>query len=130
MPALSPQSREKLNTCHADLQTLVLEVAKKFNVTVLCGHRDKAEQDKAFAEGSSKVTWPNSKHNRMPSEAVDLAVYPIDWKDVRRFYYLSGYVRATAERLNIKIRIGADWNGDFEIKDENFLDLPHVELTT
>ena len=128
MPILSPQSREKLNTCHPDLQTLVLEVAKQFDLTVVYGHRPEDQQEKAFKEGRSKVRWPNSKHNKMPSEAVDLAPYPIDWNDVRRFYYLAGYVRGVAERLGIKVRIGADWDGDFDIKDQNFHDLPHIEL--
>lgn len=125
---LSAKSLERLNTCHPDLQTLVLEVAKQFPVTVICGHRSKAEQDVAFLAGKSKVRWPNGQHNSLPSRAVDLAPDPIDWNDVRRFYYLSGYIRGVAERLGIKVRIGADWNGNFDIKDQNFHDLPHVEL--
>lgn len=128
MPSLSSASREKLNTCHPLLQTLVLEVIKQFDVTVVYGHRTKEDQDKAFLQGVSKVKWPESKHNKFPSEAVDLAPYPIDWNDVRRFYYLAGYVRGVAERLGIKVRIGADWDGDFDIKDQNFHDLPHIEL--
>lgn len=128
MPSLSPASREKLNTCHPDLQTLILEVSKEFDITVLCGHRGQREQEAAFASGTSTVNWPDSKHNPFPSQAVDISPYPIDWKDVRRFYYMIGYVRGVAKRLGIKVRCGADWNGNFDIKDQNFHDLPHVEL--
>lgn len=128
MPALSRASIDKLNTCHPDLQRLIAEAAKNFDLTVVYGFRSKEEQDKAFLEGRSKVQYPNSKHNSSPSRAVDVAPYPIDWNDVRRFYYLIGYIRGIADKLGINIRVGADWNGNGEIKDQNFHDLPHIEL--
>ena len=128
MPALSRQSLDRLSTCHEKLQELIYQVSKDFDLTVLCGHRDKLEQDKAVLEGRSKVQYPNSKHNQLPSLAVDIAPYPIDWNDVRRFYYLIGYIKGIANKLGIKIRVGADWNGNGEIKDQNFHDLPHIEL--
>lgn len=128
MPKLSIASSQKLRECHPDLQRLIDEAAKSFDFTVICGHRGKAEQDKAFNEGRSKVQFPNSKHNALPSLAVDIVPYPIDWNDVRRFYYMGGYVLGVAERLGIKVRWGGDWNGNFEIKDQNFHDLPHFEL--
>lgn len=128
MPALSRASIDKLNTCHPDLQKLIAEVAKDFDLTVVYGHRTKMDQDKAFLEGRSKVQYPNSRHNSLPSMAVDVAPYPIDWNDVRRFYYLVGYIRGIANKLGIKVRVGADWNGNGEIKDQNFFDLPHIEL--
>jgi len=65
---------------------------------------------------------------RLAARAVDVAPYPIDWNDVRRFYYLIGYIRGIADKLGINIRVGADWNGNGEIKDQNFHDLPHIEL--
>ena len=128
MPSLSIASKVKLGECHIDLKRLVEEVIKSMDVTVICGHRPKEEQEAAFAEGRSKVHFPNSNHNILPSNAVDIAPYPIDWNDVRRFYYMGGYVLATAERLGIKIRWGGDWNGNFDIKDQNFHDLPHFEI--
>lgn len=45
-----------------------------------------------------------------------------------RWYLFAGYVRATADRLGIRVRYGADWDGDFEVKDQNFHYLPHWEL--
>ena len=128
MPSLSIASKVKLDECHPDLKRLVEEVIKSMDVTVICGHRPKDEQELAFAEGRSKVHYPNSNHNMLPSNAVDIAPYPIDWNDVRRFYYMGGYVLATAERLGIKVRWGGDWSGNFDIKDQNFHDLPHIEL--
>lgn len=128
MPEFSPLSKKRLAECHPDLQKLMNEVIKSYDIVVLCGFRGKDEQEKAVAEGKSKVHFPNSKHNVTPSLAVDIAPYPIDWNDMKRWWHLAGYVKATAERLGIKIRQGADWNGDNDFKDQKFVDLPHVEL--
>ena len=64
----------------------------------------------------------------MPSLAADVVPYPIDWEDHQRFYMFVGIVQGIAASMNIKIRCGADWDGDMEIKDQNFHDLPHFEL--
>lgn len=125
---LDLKSKERLMSCDVKLRLLVQEVAKKYPVVVLEGHRDKVKQDAAFISGVSKTAWPQSKHNYLPSKAVDIAPAPLDWQDTRRFYHLIGFTRAVALYLGIKIRVGADWNGNFEFKDQNFHDLPHIEL--
>lgn len=128
MPKLSPKSIERLASCHSDLRLLFGEVAKHCDLTIVCGHRTKEEQDEVFRTGKSKVQWPNGKHNQQPSLAVDAVPFPIDWNDKVRFYHFVGYVRGVAAQLGIKIRCGADWDGDFDFKDQNFHDLPHFEL--
>lgn len=128
MPKLSQKSIERLASCHSDLRLLFSEVAKHYDITILCGHRNKEEQDEAFRSGKSKIQWPNGKHNSFPSLAVDVVPYPIDWNDKIRFYHFAGFVRGIAARLDMKIRWGGDWDGDFDFKDQNFFDLPHFEL--
>lgn len=128
MPKFGKRSKNNLATCHQEIQRLFNEVIKYYDCSVICGHRGKEEQDKAYNEGSSKVKWPNSKHNKIQSIAADVPPYPIDWKDTRRFYMFVGIVRGVAAMLGIKIRCGADWDGDMEVKDQNFHDLPHFEL--
>jgi len=128
MPSFGGQSRMRLNTCHPDLIRLFEEVVKHYDCTILCGHRGEEEQTKAFKEGRSKVEFPLSKHNAYPSLAVDAAPYPVDWDDLQRFYHFVGYVRGVAQGMGIKIRSGADWDGDFEIRDQNFNDIVHFEL--
>jgi len=128
MPKFGKSSSERLFTCHPDIQRLFNEVIKYYDCSVTCGHRSKEDQDKAFNEKKSKVQWPNSKHNSMPSVAADVVPYPIDWDDTRRFYMFVGIVRGVAAMMGIKIRCGADWDGDMEVKDQNFHDLPHFEL--
>lgn len=129
MPQFSDASMARLKTCHPDLQRVLLEVIKYVDCTVLCGHRTKDEQEEAFRTGKSKVVWPNSKHNAFPhSLAVDVVPYPIDWNDHKRFYYFAGFVLGIAKTLGVDLRFGGDWDGDFDIKDQNFFDLPHFEL--
>lgn len=128
MPKLSQSSVERLSTCHSDLRTLFSEVAKVYDFTVTCGNRSEEDQEEAFRTGKTKVHYPNSKHNSFPSQAVDAIPYPVDWKDLNRFYHFAGYVKATADRLGIKLRWGGDWDGDFDFKDQTFNDLPHFEL--
>lgn len=69
-----------------------------------------------------------SKHNSQPSKAVDVSPYPINWNNKEGFYHFAGFVRATAQQMGIKIRWGGDWNGNFDLKDQNFFDLPHFEI--
>ena len=81
-----------------------------------------------FETGQSKVVWPNGKHNSTPSQAADVAPYPIDWNDKERFILFGGYVLGIAAQLEIAIRWGGDWNGDKYTKDTAFFDAPHFEL--
>jgi hypothetical protein len=128
MPSFGILSSKRLTTCKPELIRLANEVIKYADCTVLWGFRDKREQEKAFVEGKSKLHFPHSAHNRYPSRGIDLAPYPIDWSDIRRFYYFGGYVIGVAHRLEIPIRWGGDWDGDFQVKDQNFNDLVHFEL--
>lgn len=128
MPKFSKISEERLNTCHPLLQTLMREVIKTYDCAILCGHRNKEDQDKAFEGGFSKVKFPNGKHNSMPSLAVDVAPNPIDWSNREKFIYFAGYVKAIADKLGIKIRCGIDFNQDGNFKNDNLFDGPHFEL--
>ena len=128
MPAFGKASQEKLATCDPRLQKVFNEVIKHFDCTVIEGHRGEAAQNKAFAEGESKLKYPQSKHNKTPSLAADVLPYPIDWNDTNRMRYFAGFVVGIAATMGIKIRWGGDWNQNTELKDNSFNDLPHFEL--
>lgn len=135
MPKFSLESQKKLSTCHPDLQTLFDEVIKYFDCTVIEGFRDESDQNKAFADGKSKLKWPNGKHNKNPSMAVDVSPYPIDWKNIKRMYWFAGFVMGIANHLRYEgkidhgVRYGGDWDRDNDIDDQTFKDLVHFELT-
>lgn len=133
MPKFGKRSKERLSTCHFDLQRLFNEVIKYYDCKVICGHRSKEEQDKVYNEGRSKVQWPNSKHNKTPSMAVDVVPYFKDfphvrWEDKEAFYFLSGIVHGVSSMLGIKLRWGGNWDSDDELHDQSFFDLPHYEI--
>lgn len=134
MPSFSKSSLEKLETCHYDIQKIMDEVIKHFDFSVICGFRDEEHQDLAFREGNSKVKWPNSMHNGLPSLAIDIAPYPLEWSDTKRFIYLAGFVKGISILFletgitDHAVRWGGDWNNNTQIKDETFADLGHFEL--
>jgi peptidoglycan LD-endopeptidase CwlK len=132
MPQLSELSKKRLAECHPDLQRILNIAIQQVDFTVMCGHRGKAEQDAAFASGNSTVRWPNSKHNQVPSLAVDIAPWlpevKIDWKDTAAFARLVGYIERIADEQGVKIRWGGDWNDNFRTRDERLVDMPHIEL--
>ena len=133
MPKYSPRSSERLATCHLLLQQIFNEAIRHYDCSVLCGHRGEVEQMIAYQEGKSKLAWPNSKHNELPSLAVDVVPYPIIWpgankKDLARFYYFGGFVLGLAQAMEIPLRWGGDWDGDRDIHEQSFDDLPHFEI--
>lgn len=115
--SLGKLSLERLATTHPDLQRLILLVAKGVDegdlayagvtdITVLCGFRGEAEQNQAVEDGASKTPWPRSKHNRVPSDAVDVAPFPVEWKAVgytSKCEALHAYVAGVAHALGIDL---------------------------
>ena len=130
MPTFGKTSATNLATCHTDLQRLMNEVIKHVDCSITCGYRGQAAQDKAFAEGKSKLKYPNGEHNKMPSRAVDVAPYPLNWNDAEAFTLLAGVIYGIACTMGIKIRLGADWDGDFNTIEHSFKDRPHIQLYT
>lgn len=127
MPTFSARSAYQLSTAHPDLQRLFNAVIAEFDCTVIEGHRGEVEQTAAFRTGHSKVQWPNGKHNSLPSRAVDVAPYPINWHDTPRFKFFAAEVLRIARDLNIGIRWGGDWDGN-PATPNRFNDLVHWEL--
>jgi len=128
MPRFGRTSRKNLKTCHPDLQKVFNKVIEKVDCSVLCGHRGEKEQNAAYKKGNSKVKYPNGRHNATPSNAVDVAPYPIDWDNLERFTLFAGYVLGIAESMEIELIWGNDWNKDFNTADTGFRDYPHFEL--
>lgn len=134
MPKYSPSSKEKLRTCHQDLQTIFNYVIKHWDNTIICGHRTKEEQNDVYNKGYSQVQWPKSKHNKQPSMAVDSVPYPIEWSNTARMKIYVGFVLGVARMLldygiiEHELVSGLDWDKDTFIKDHTFHDHPHFQL--
>lgn len=135
MPNFSQVSKERLATCHPELQVLFNYVIQFYDCTVICGFRTKADQEAAFNAGFSKVHYPGT-HSTKPSVAVDVAPYEksgIDWGKLQSAQF-AGYVMGVAALLykmqimKHKVRSGADWNMNNDVDDTTFWDGNHFEL--
>lgn len=130
-------------TCHEDLIYLFNEVLQIHDCSIVCGHRNEEDQHTAFTSHPqrSKLDWPNGKHNKDPSIAVDVSPYiaevGIDANNpdhLKYFYHFSGGVLFLAAELckqgamAHRIRWGGDWDSDKNMDDQTFNDLYHFEL--
>jgi len=124
----SKRSKRNLQTCNIDLIILMSSVIKRIDFTVICGHRNKEDQNKAYDGGYSKLKFPKSSHNLLPSMACDIMPYPIpknvaDWNSpeyLQKYQDLAKIVKEEAKLLKINITWGGDW--------KKFVDLPHWQL--
>lgn len=120
MPSFSTKSSKILSTCHPDIQFVLNEAIKIVDFSVIDGYRGQYRQNKYYWNGSSKLQFPNSKHNRKPSLAVDIIPWPTQYSNKYEFYRLAGVILAVAACNNINIEWGGDWN--------SFQDMPHFEI--
>lgn len=129
MPRFGSKSKERLATCHPDIQKVLNEAIKYVDFTIIEGIRTKETQEEYVRTGKSKTM--NSKHLDQGdgySRAVDIIAYPIQWDNWKRNYLFAGYIKGFAQSMGVKLRCGADWDGDFDPTDQSFHDLPHFEL--
>lgn len=121
MYKFSQRSKDNLATADEKLQLLFNEVIKEFDCTVIEGHRSLKRQKELFDKGASQIDGisKKGKHNYMPSRAVDVVPYPLDWNDTESFKLLASVVKRKALDLGINVQ----WGGDWKMRD-----YPHWQL--
>lgn len=126
MNSFSKKSEGRLRECEPPLQTLMRRVLQEIDITVLCGHRTEQEQNEAYRLGNSRLKYPNSKHNKIPSQAVDVAPYPVDWNNTQDFEKLGIVVKRIWSEMTEEERGGWKlvWGREFK----GLVDYPHWEL--
>jgi len=144
MARFGRKSKAALATCHPDLQEICHEVIPYYDFTVLFGRRTPKFQFGLFQKGRKKINgvWrvvdkskvvtykdgykKKSRHNSLVSGAVDIAPWPINWKNIREFNYLAGLFMGAAERLLYEHRIThkIQWGGRWK----SFKDWPHFQI--
>ena len=134
------RSRGNLNTTHP----LLVQIAERAlqlsatDFTVICGYRDKAGQDEALRNKTTKVSYPNSAHNQTGPDgkgrscAIDVLPYPFtNWEDP---HMLTGWksiadaMFQAAKELKTEVRWGGDFNRDGVKTQSDAWDKPHFEL--
>lgn len=152
MPTFGNTSIRNLSEAHPLLRRLFAFVIQFWDCSIVDGARTFAEQEKNVARGVSKTMHsmhlpqadPKDPANNGLSWAVDAPPYPIDYAKVQRgldairradptmsalrFYRYAGFVEGVATHMGIRLRWGGDWDGDTDVSDQTFIDLPHFEL--
>jgi len=126
MPRFGRRSQRRLQGVDARLISVLNEVVKHYDITVLEGKRSEERQSELVAKGASKTM--KSKH--LEGKAVDIAPYPVpNWEDTYQFIYMAGRVMQEADRLGVDLRYGGDWDRDETVvSDQKFQDLVHFEI--
>lgn len=143
MPRFGTRSTRNLTTLHPLLQMVLTEAIKHWDFTLIHGHRGEELQNELFAQGLTKLRFPESKHNRTDEQgepeswAFDYAPWfpeepHIRWDHDRDFILLAGKIMGIAEPIllprGFTLRYGGDWNRDGSMYNQTFMDLGHLEL--
>ena len=149
MPKYGKTSTNRLNTCNAHIQEVYNEAITRLPYTdpssgiiihdigIIEGHRGQYMQDFLESIGQSQLGWPDGKHNRIPSDAIDAGVYhpelkgKYDWGNKDEFEALARFIISIAAEKGYHFRSGVDWDEDGIRVDkdpsETFFDGPHIE---
>ena len=127
----SERSMARLDTCHPDLKTLMVAALQHpgcpSDISVLEGHRGETRQNQMKAEGKSQLGWPRSRHNTMPSMAVDVAPYidGVSW-DWEHYHPLAAHIKMVWVELKLAAGVSGvlEWGGDWR----SFKDGPHWQI--
>lgn len=128
----SPDSQLVLDELHPKLAVVVTRIRDEVaDVSLLEGYRDQQRQSDMYDSGASHVVWPNGKHNRRPSWAVDLRPFPCP-DDEPKLWGALGYIAGSAiyigKEEGLILRWGGDWNRNGDVTDQKFYDLWHIEI--
>jgi peptidoglycan L-alanyl-D-glutamate endopeptidase CwlK len=135
---LSPSSINKLQTCHKDIQAVVLALVPEcpWIIQVIEGKRSLDRQKELLKARATRTLKSNHVTGDKPSNAVDLAPViagEILWKRADLFQDLAKRFLKKADELYEKriitsrFRWGGDWNMNGKTDDEKFRDLVHFE---
>ena len=126
----SQRSLDNLAEAHENLKKLANKVLSYgvIDFVVICGYRGEQEQNEAYKTGMSGLKYPNSKHNKKPSLAIDVMPYPIPQNEKEwdkepyksKVKKLADLFTKASNELGISIRRGIDWKKPY--------DPPHIEL--
>lgn len=120
MPNFSKRSEKALSECDNKIKAVMYALIEHVDFSVTCGHRGKEEQNKAYRNGFSKLKWPESKHNSLPSKAVDIYPYPYrqDYS-IEEWTAFCNYVVGFARGMGVNL-----WN----LGLNHGWDYPHFEV--
>lgn len=122
MPSFGSNSTRILKQLHPDLQRVAVEAVKHFDFSLICGHRNKTEQMRAYHSGASRAKYGQSPHNFKPALAFDSIPYPFQgWSVIPPFEEMGVAILDASKKVGVEITWGKGFKG--------LVDYPHFELT-
>lgn len=86
--------------------------------------------DKRVIKTNCDGNVKKSKHNRYPSEAIDVCIDLDPGPGKHLSWDRSHYAQFSQLAKVHGLRWGGDWNGNGRTDDERFVDMPHLEIVT
>ena len=146
MYKFSQRSLDKLRRAHNELQTIMISAIKDspYDFGIICSYRSSIQQYELFKKGRDEqgniidkgkvVTYKDgyhkkSKHNVIPSPAVDIMCYDENGKATWEHKYyetVAEHIQEVADKLfeDDKVEKRLVWGGNWK----NFTDLPHFQI--
>ncbi|AFQ22197.1 endolysin [Pectobacterium phage My1] len=129
------KSLAQLDTVKPALKELALRVIaiSPIDFTIVQGKRTLSQSQQNVANGTSFLKDP-SKSKHITGDAFDFAPFvngKIDWDDLEKFWTIAKIFKEEAKAMGVNIRLGADWNGSGDYRDEiqrGSFDGGHIEL--
>lgn len=126
------KSQQVRATLDPRLQRVVDRIlAEVCDIALIYGFRSEQEQNYLHAQKRSQLRWPQSKHNKQPSLAVDFTTFPVNLKATKlreELAFVAGAAIAIAREEGVKLRWGGDWNRNGDLDDNGFDDYFHLEI--
>lgn len=135
MPSFGTTSRQRLSTCHPDIQYVLHNAIQHYDFSVIEGIRTAEKQNEYFKKGLStldgyeKLSWHQDRFGDGLSRAVDIAPYvngDILWDDNKEWKKL---IRIIIQEAQIALEDGAiSHRFEFGYFWVTFSDDPHIQI--
>lgn len=137
---LSIQSKQKRDTLHPFLQSALDRLLYSIDYSILEGFRAEERQNFLLVHEKTNLPWPKSKHNKFPSQGVDIVPWYSGQPQFENYYqycYMAGRLIDIGETIaaqvpeykNFRIRWGGNWKRDHVVTLKQKLnDLGHFEM--
>lgn len=123
-------STKNLAECTDNIQLVFNAAIKVRDISITEGHRPNDVQHTLFLAGKSMLDAGKSRHNLIPSQAVDAHPWPItkeDWENREFWVEWSSWLKGFASGMGITLVSGFDWDNDYDLDDQSFFDGPHFQ---
>jgi hypothetical protein len=117
---------ERLKDVDERLVKIITEASKiiHFDILIVCGYRNNIDQLKAFMAGKSKALPGKSKHNKKPSQAIDV-VGSVKGNALWERIDLLANLNEAMQEIARSEKVNLDWSKNWK----KFVEFNHWEIS-